>query len=296
MRGGETVDLGSVMYAAISFINHSCYANCDWYYCGDIEVIKALRRIRAGEPLSINYQSWCGLYSETNLEQRRKHHQRDYFFNCDCVACSGMWGEPAGKKASSCPNAAPWVLEVCNHIKRVIDKERAFDPKMMTSLVEIVEGYDKILTDSHGLNSRPFLEMEEFEDSFLETASVTSTSLLTMPNLPTHLDSLQTEVKLRTGEVQQLQSDVSQLRRLRDGMNREVTELTRENEQLQAQLEELVLLRDSFRSLEENYNALLQMFGEKVEENEELKMDLQDIKEAYKLQIDQLTSTAQSSS
>lgn len=33
------------------------------------------------------------------------------------------------------------------------------------------------------------------------------------------------------------------------------------------------------------YNALLQMYGEKSEETDELKMDLQDVKEMYKLQV-----------
>ena len=36
-------------------------------------------------------------------------------------------------------------------------------------------------------------------------------------------------------------------------------------------------------------SAPLQMYGEKVEEAEELKLDLQDVKEVYKMQIDQLT-------
>ena len=33
------------------------------------------------------------------------------------------------------------------------------------------------------------------------------------------------------------------------------------------------------------YNALLQMYGEKSEEVEELRLDLQDVKEMYKLQV-----------
>ena len=33
------------------------------------------------------------------------------------------------------------------------------------------------------------------------------------------------------------------------------------------------------------YNALLQMYGEKVEEADELKMDLHDVKEMYKAQV-----------
>lgn len=35
-------------------------------------------------------------------------------------------------------------------------------------------------------------------------------------------------------------------------------------------------------------NALLTMLGEKTEENEELRMDLQDVKEMYKTQVRQL--------
>jgi len=40
-----------------------------------------------------------------------------------------------------------------------------------------------------------------------------------------------------------------------------------------------------FQELDGRYNALLQMYGEKVEEGEELRMDLQDIKEMYKTQV-----------
>jgi len=40
--------------------------------------------------------------------------------------------------------------------------------------------------------------------------------------------------------------------------------------------------------LDQRYNALLQMYGEKVEETEELKLDLQDIKEMYKSQVTHL--------
>ena len=34
------------------------------------------------------------------------------------------------------------------------------------------------------------------------------------------------------------------------------------------------------------------MYGEKVEEAEELRLDLQDVKEMYKMQIDQLTNSS----
>lgn len=47
-------------------------------------------------------------------------------------------------------------------------------------------------------------------------------------------------------------------------------------------------LEKSFAGMQEQYNALLAMYGEKVEENEELKLDLKDVKDMYKAQIDEL--------
>ena len=43
------------------------------------------------------------------------------------------------------------------------------------------------------------------------------------------------------------------------------------------------------QELQKNNEALLQMYGEKAEETEELKLDIQDVKEMYRQQIDDLT-------
>lgn len=40
--------------------------------------------------------------------------------------------------------------------------------------------------------------------------------------------------------------------------------------------------------LREQYDAILQMYGEKVEETQELQLDLQDVKDMYRVQIDDL--------
>lgn len=42
--------------------------------------------------------------------------------------------------------------------------------------------------------------------------------------------------------------------------------------------------------MERKYNAVLQMYGEKAEEAEERRLDLLDIKEMYRHQIDHLVS------
>lgn len=43
-----------------------------------------------------------------------------------------------------------------------------------------------------------------------------------------------------------------------------------------------------FTQLQEQYDAVLQMYGEKVEETDELQLDLQDVKDMYRVQIDDL--------
>ena len=42
--------------------------------------------------------------------------------------------------------------------------------------------------------------------------------------------------------------------------------------------------------MDQRYNALLQMYGEKVEEAEELRLDIQDVKDMYKAQVLTLTN------
>lgn len=43
-----------------------------------------------------------------------------------------------------------------------------------------------------------------------------------------------------------------------------------------------------FAELQTQYDAMMQMYGEKVEETEELQLDLQDVKDMYRAQIDDL--------
>ncbi|KAI8425889.1 hypothetical protein MSG28_004899 [Choristoneura fumiferana] len=47
---------------------------------------------------------------------------------------------------------------------------------------------------------------------------------------------------------------------------------------------------DDYQSLQEQYDALLQMYGEKEEQLEELKLDLQDVTQLYKAQLDELVA------
>lgn len=93
---------------------------------------------------------------------------------------------------------------------------------------------------------------------------------------------------LKLGEVQQLQWELSRRNTERDVLNGELSSLSQKVETLNAKIVEMEALNENLNDIQTKYDALLQMYGEKVEENQELRLDLQDIKEMYKSQIDQL--------
>ncbi|XP_055842298.1 TATA element modulatory factor [Episyrphus balteatus] len=107
-----------------------------------------------------------------------------------------------------------------------------------------------------------------------------------------HLTSL---VKQRDGEVNQLQWELSRLQVERDVLNSEISNLSMELENIKekAQLHEDI--EKNFAELQRQYDALLQMYGEKVEQAQELELDLQDVKDMYKAQIDELLRQRNSS-
>lgn len=93
---------------------------------------------------------------------------------------------------------------------------------------------------------------------------------------------------IRAGEIQQLQWELSRRNTERDALNTELSTLTLKIEELNNKVSNVTVLNESLHEIQTRYDALLQMYGEKMEENQELRLDLQDIKEMYKIQIDQL--------
>lgn len=102
------------------------------------------------------------------------------------------------------------------------------------------------------------------------------------------IESLQSQLKQREGEIAQLQTEIGKLERTRMLMTEELVKLSTQNEELQESAEEVPKLKGQLKDLEQRYNTMLQMYGEKAEEAEELRLDLQDIKNMYKAQIEEL--------
>ncbi|KAL0099116.1 hypothetical protein PUN28_020278 [Cardiocondyla obscurior] len=113
-------------------------------------------------------------------------------------------------------------------------------------------------------------------------------SIIAGSNSTSIFENLQAQLKQRDGEIQQLQWELSRRNAERDALNSELATLTLKVEDLSASIAETQALNESLNETQTRYDALLQMYGEKVEENQELRLDLEDIKEMYKMQIDQL--------
>ncbi|XP_064639723.1 TATA element modulatory factor-like isoform X2 [Lineus longissimus] len=105
------------------------------------------------------------------------------------------------------------------------------------------------------------------------------------------LENLQSQLKLKEGEIVQLQSEIGDLERTRESMARELVNLTNKNQDLEEKTAEFDKLTEDYKALDKRNDALLQMYGEKDEEVQELRLDLRDVKELYKTQIQELLSS-----
>ncbi|XP_071406380.1 TATA element modulatory factor isoform X1 [Pithys albifrons albifrons] len=107
------------------------------------------------------------------------------------------------------------------------------------------------------------------------------------------IENLQSQLKLREGEISHLQGEIGNLEKTRSIMAEELVKLTNQNDELEEKVKEIPKLRTQLKDLDQRYNTILQMYGEKAEEAEELRLDLEDVKNMYKTQIDELLKQRQ---
>ncbi|XP_074104872.1 TATA element modulatory factor isoform X2 [Cotesia typhae] len=131
-----------------------------------------------------------------------------------------------------------------------------------------------------------------FNDSIFDTSSGRFPNvydgLRISTNTTSTIETLQAQLKAREGEIQTLQWEMSRKNNERDALNMELSNLSMKVEELSAKLVQVEALNANLSEIQTRYDALLQMYGEKVEETQELQLDLEDVKEMYKSQIDQL--------
>ncbi|XP_045176137.1 SET and MYND domain-containing protein 4-like [Mercenaria mercenaria] len=111
-----TVEIGSAIYPVLSLINHSCDPSVVRHSYGNICVVRAIRNIPKGSEVLDNYGALCAL---TPTAERRKKLAPQYFFTCNCLACTDddpQYNDiPSDMPVFKCDNCAGPVFLPLNH-------------------------------------------------------------------------------------------------------------------------------------------------------------------------------------
>ncbi|KAL5107481.1 TATA element modulatory factor [Taenia crassiceps] len=102
------------------------------------------------------------------------------------------------------------------------------------------------------------------------------------------LSFLQSLLRQREGEVGQLRREVARLNETHERLLAALSEQTAKADQRTIPDHSLPANQGDEESLSQRYEVLLHLYGRKLEENEELRMDLREAKEAYQTQLNEL--------
>ncbi|XP_034188583.1 protein-lysine N-methyltransferase SMYD4 isoform X1 [Osmia lignaria lignaria] len=82
------IKTGSGLYVTHSLYNHSCAPNTFRHFEGLTMITRALQPISPGDQIFTNYGA---SYAYMTRSARREKIMQDYFFECDCTACTFDW-------------------------------------------------------------------------------------------------------------------------------------------------------------------------------------------------------------
>ncbi|OQV22206.1 TATA element modulatory factor [Hypsibius exemplaris] len=103
------------------------------------------------------------------------------------------------------------------------------------------------------------------------------------------LESVQSQLRLKEGEVLHLRTELRQLEASRLKYTDEIIKLNEKTQEIEKLRGEIEAAQADKEELGRRYQAMLQMYGEKAEELQELRLDYEDMKALYRTQIDALT-------
>uniref|UniRef100_A0A8C6UVM9 TATA element modulatory factor 1 n=1 Tax=Neogobius melanostomus TaxID=47308 RepID=A0A8C6UVM9_9GOBI len=181
---------------------------------------------------------------------------------------------------------------IIEETKRKREKERREPPASSTPSLSRSSSISGV--DNAGLHTSVLSQDDMLDHSLGNVSlsvSMSGTNLYEAARLSggsSIIENLQSQLKLREGEIAQLQLEIGNLERSRSVMAEELVRLTNQNDEMEEKVAEIPTLRVQLKDLEQRHNTILQMYGEKAEEAEELRLDLEDVKNMYKTQIDEL--------
>ncbi|XP_012543048.1 SET and MYND domain-containing protein 4 [Monomorium pharaonis] len=84
----KSMFIGGGVYPTVAMLNHSCNPGVIRYFIGTTMIVRAIRTINAGEEISENYGP---IFTTTPEIERKRKLRVQYWFDCNCEACSGHW-------------------------------------------------------------------------------------------------------------------------------------------------------------------------------------------------------------
>lgn len=85
---GASVFIGGGLYPTVAFFNHSCDPGVVRYFNGNVIMLRALKRIAAGEMVAENYGP---MFTQVTKDERQAHLMKQYRFTCRCAPCMDNW-------------------------------------------------------------------------------------------------------------------------------------------------------------------------------------------------------------
>ncbi|XP_057311843.1 TATA element modulatory factor-like [Hydractinia symbiolongicarpus] len=138
------------------------------------------------------------------------------------------------------------------------------------------ESFNSTFSHQRNMSTSSSLHESFHNDSMMRTTTTAS------------FEHIQSQLRKREGEVYVLQEEIQSLEKTKASLAQELVSLANKVEELENHVAELSCYKEKHDEMQSRYSAVLQMYGEKAEEADELRMDLDDIKNMYKQQIQDL--------
>jgi len=166
-------EIGAASYGTLSLINHSCDPNVVRHYTSSHAIVRTIRSLSAGDELLDNYGYH---YAVMGREERARKLYNQYYFNCNCAACSNSWPlyPSLSQTAVPLPGTQPEQAKqtISEHHKAAKQYKKAFDlvlnGKFSDSLPILLEH----LTFLDNNISRPMREYNDCQEAIKQCYSV----------------------------------------------------------------------------------------------------------------------------
>ena len=86
--GAKSQFIGVAIYPTLALFNHSCEPSVIRIYSGDTIHVQAIKKLRKGEEIFENYGP---IFFTTPRSTRQDRLSKQYWFDCNCKACSVDW-------------------------------------------------------------------------------------------------------------------------------------------------------------------------------------------------------------